>query len=149
VNQEKKIQELVSTLRTEHQRTKTEMLELRETNKNLFHKSVHEENQHDTFIKQIADLKKQILELEGGSKDIEKEDLEISDIQTSPRDTPLSISTNKRRFMDDYDDDIIDNDNTNTNINYDEDEDERDVDGFLKLYERHQTPRLTTWSHPM
>jgi len=142
----KKVQKLVSTLRAEHHRTKTEMLLLRDTNQNLLHKSANEQNQRDQLLKQITDLKKQIQELSAASKAIESDEDERSDPYIpSPR--VYFSTTEKHRYMggDGYeeDDDVIDTPNKNN----DNDDDDELSDRFLRLYERHQTPRsaITNW----
>jgi len=147
----KKVQKLVSTLRDEHQLTKSEMLQLRDTNKTLLHKSAHDLNQRDQLLRQITDLKKQVKELKAASKAIESDQYEqLSDHNTPRGHFDLTFSTDKHRTIEDGDEededvvDIIPN-ATDNNDNNDENDDELASDRFLRLYERHQTPRTTSW----
>jgi len=145
----KKVQKLVSTLRDEHQRTKSEMLQLRDTNKTLLHKSAHDLNQRDQLLRQITDLKKQIKELKAASKAIESDQDELSDHNTPRGHFDVTFSTEKHRTIGDgyeEDEDVVDIPNaTDNNDNNDENDDELASDRFLRLYERHQTPRTTSW----
>jgi len=157
----KKIQELVATLRTEHQRTKEEMLQLRDTNKNLLHKSVHEQNQKELLLKQIIDLKKQFKELKAAaSKVIESEDSgDFSDpapsdsrLLPSPRPSyPPLPNRSPHGSGSDSDDDVDDNIDPNANDldadkNDDDDDDgERASARFLRLYERQHNPKVGAW----
>jgi len=57
-----KIQELVDTLRKDHQTSKAELKQLRETNRALLQNSAHAQTQREQLINQIAELKKKIKE---------------------------------------------------------------------------------------
>jgi len=59
----KKVQNMVAEMQSDHAKTKEEVQNLRETNKSLVQKIAHDRQRREQLLREISDLKAQLLEL--------------------------------------------------------------------------------------